>query len=632
MKPICSLLLTTSIAALMMAAPAWAQEARPDADPAEQTAPGAEPEAHASEQDDTGEAPTVENGEDGEPEGTELPPEPVVAIPAEWAPVPTDENERSAYGLYLAARAAVARGDTATGATLLQQTYELVPEQPRVREQAFTAAILAGDLNFAAGIVPDAEGTSPSITEAGQLIRGIELYLDRGARHANRLFAERPVDLPHDRAAVYAQVWIAAEAGDWDRALADPPTDFDPISALVARSHRARLLEMRRRHDEAEAEWKELNAHAVAGPLFRLGYGEFLERRNRRDEAAALYDAAIEARQADARLIEARQRIERGIRPPSLPRYREGVAAALRIAADQMIAQKAYEFAAVYLRLALQVEPSPQTQLFIGQSLINANLAGAGRAVLAEVPRDAGALFASARAQRGLSFDKADMNEEALAEFRLAAEVAPEDASIAYALANMLIKMERYDEALDVLNGPLLNTAQQGPEVRFLRGASLEALGRADEAEAELWAALQLNQEDPNILNYLGYLWVNSGKRVDEGAALIARAFASDPDNGNIQDSLGWAQFKQGNLAAALENLEQAVVKEPANAEINDHYGDVLWAVGRQREAGYQWQRVLTLAVEPERRAEVEAKLKERLGVVVETAAGDDTAGEQANK
>jgi len=177
-----------------------------------------------------------------------------------------------------------------------------------------------------------------------------------------------------------------------------------------------------------------------------------------------------------------------------------------------------------------------------------------------------------------------------------------------------LIKMKRYEEALQVLDGPVLNHAQQGYEVRFLRGAAYESLGRIDEAEAELWNAYQGQPNNPTVLNYLGYLWVDSGRRVEEGAALIARAFAADPQDGNIQDSLGWAQFKQGQFEQALENLEQAVAKEPANAEINDHLGDAYWAVGRQREAGFQWERVLTLEVDDERRAEVEAKLRERLG------------------
>ena len=94
---------------------------------------------------------------------------------------------------------------------------------------------------------------------------------------------------------------------------------------------------------------------------------------------------------------------------------------------------------------------------------------------------------------------------------------------------------------------------------------------------------------------------------------MIARAFAADPSDGNIQDSLGWAQYRRGQYDQAVENLEQAVAKEPANAEINDHLGDAYWRVGRRREAGWLWNRVLTLDPDAERRAEVERKIAQGL-------------------
>ena len=106
--------------------------------------------------------------------------------------------------------------------------------------------------------------------------------------------------------------------------------------------------------------------------------------------------------------------------------------------------------------------------------------------------------------------------------------------------------------------------------------------------------------------------------------AHMARALALEPENGNIQDSLGWAQYRQGDYSAAVDSLEQAIDKEPANAEINDHLGDAYWAVGRQREAGFQWNRVLSLEVEAERKAEVEAKLRDKLG---QAPTGDKGAG-----
>ena len=116
------------------------------------------------------------------------------------------------------------------------------------------------------------------------------------------------------------------------------------------------------------------------------------------------------------------------------------------------------------------------------------------------------------------------------------------------------------------------------------------------------------------MLNHLGYLWVDSGRRVRQGAEMIARAHAAEPDNGNIQDSLGWAQYRQGDYELAVQTLEGAVDKEPANAEINDHLGDAYWRVGRRREAGWQWSRGLTLETDPARRAAVERKLAEGLG------------------
>ena len=94
---------------------------------------------------------------------------------------------------------------------------------------------------------------------------------------------------------------------------------------------------------------------------------------------------------------------------------------------------------------------------------------------------------------------------------------------------------------------------------------------------------------------------------------MIARAHALEPDNGNIQDSLGWAQFKQGQYETAVVTLEQAVDKEPANAEINDHLGDAYWKVGRRREAVWLWNRVLVLDPDDERRAAVERKIADGL-------------------
>jgi tetratricopeptide (TPR) repeat protein len=536
-----------------------------------------------------------------------------VAFDPDWTPVARDPIGRSAYGLFLAGKIALTRGEAATGARYLTEAHALEPAQETVRAQTFTSVLLAGDLDLAASLAPTDAAAPPALREAGKLVDVVQTFARGDAESAYARLRARPVGAPHDAAAMLVAPWLAAAAGDWGQALAPVPAGADPLMALLARQQRAVLLESRRRHDEAEAELRSMAEAPGAGSLLRLPYGEFLERRGRRREALAIYDAAIAADEADASIAYARERAARGGQPPALPGLRAGAAAGLTAAAGRASAEGAHEFAVVYLRLALNLDPAPGTRLRLGQALQAARLEAPSRAVLEGVgPQDPNA-YAAARLQLGLSLERDGRSEAALVVLREAAAAAPDNPVVLRVLATQLVTLDRYDEALALLNGPVLNTADQDPEVRFLRGAVYEELGRVPEAEAELWAALQANPEDPILLNYLGYLWVDSGARVTEGAEMIARAWAAQPDSGNIQDSLGWAQYRQGQYETAVDTLEQAVSKEPANAEINDHLGDAYWRVGRQREAGFQWRRVLTLDPDAGRRAEVERKLAQGL-------------------
>lgn len=554
-------------------------------------------------------------------EGEETPAPIIEAIPPVWSPSPRDEMGRTAYGLFLSGRSALSQGAFEQGAEFLGAVQTLTPEQPSVTEQATTAALLAGDLSYAARAASFDASLSPAIGEAAELVSAV-LDFERGeARRANIRLKADPVSAPHARAGALVSPWIAAAAGDWETALAEPNPTGDPLVVVFGRYNRAQLLELRRRHDEAEAVLRSLVDNPRTAPVFRAPYAEFLERRGRRDEALAIYDAGIAAGSADPALTLARERAASRGRPPALPSLREGAAEALTIAARQASAENADQFAVVYLRLAVALDRTPETLYLLGQTAAQEeDLRDLGLSVLAEVPEQPAVVHAAAQVQRGLTLAAEERNEEALAAFQAAQGSAPDDARIAQVTAGQLMQLERYEEALTVLNGPLLNTADQTADIRFLRGAAYESLGRIPEAEAELWTALQAAPNEPVYLNYLGYLWVDSGTRVAEGAEMIARAHAADPEDGNIQDSLGWAQFRQGQYDVAVETLEQAVAKEPANAEINDHLGDAYWMVGRRREAGFQWNRVLTLDPDAERRAEVERKLVD--GLIPEASVG----------
>ncbi|MCA3701142.1 MAG: tetratricopeptide repeat protein [Brevundimonas sp.] len=556
-------------------------------------------------------------------EGQETPAPTIDAIPRVWAPSPRDETGRTAYGLFLSGRSALSQGEFEQGAAFLSAVQTLAPEQPSVMEQATTAALLAGDLSFAARAASSDTSLSAAIGEAADLVSAV-LDFERGdARRASSSLKADPVAAPHARAGALVQPWIAAAAGDWEIALAEPNPTGDPLVVVFGRYNRAQLLEHRRRHDDAEAVLRALVENPRTAPVFRVSYGEFLERRGRRDEALSVYDAAISAGSADPALSLARARAASRGRPPALPSLREGAAEALTIAARQASSENAEQFAVVYLRLAVALDRTPETLYLLGQTATQEeDLRDLGLSVLARVPEQPAEVHAAAQVQMGLTLAAEDRREEALAAFQAAQRSSPDDARIAQVTVGQLMQLQRYEEALVLLNGPLLNTVDQTADVRFLRGAAYESLDRIPEAEAELWTALQSEPNEPIYLNYLGYLWVDSGTRVAEGAEMIERAHAADPEDGNIQDSLGWAQFRQGQYEIAVDTLEQAVAKEPANAEINDHLGDAYWMVGRRREAGFQWSRVLTLDPDAERRAEVERKLLDGLTPEASVGAG----------
>ncbi len=540
-------------------------------------------------------------------------------IPKLWAPVPRDVHGRTAYGLYLAGRLATARGVGEDGAAYLAAAQRLTPEQPLVREQAFLAALVAGDLDDAVASVPSGPEVTPVVAQIGRLVAVVQTYAGGDARGALTMLRQDPIQAPHALAGTLLTPWVAAAAGDWTAALAEPPEAAGSPVQWILRYDRARLLEIRRRFEEAEAEYAALVAAVPQETAFRAGYGAYLERRGRYDEAVALYAAAPQAPAQALRLQVLTERAQARRDPPVLD-VRGGAAEALTTAAEIISSVGGEQFSPVYIRLALSIEPTDQRRMALGGALVRTRLmAGAREAYAAVSDRDP-VVFAAARSQIAQIWLEEDDVEKATAEYRLAVAALPENPLTAYFLAGVLVQQERYDEALALLNGPVLNTPRQGAEIHFMRGAAYESTGRIDEAEAELWAAIQQQPDEPVFLNYLGYLWVDSGRRVAEGAEMIARAHAAAPDNGNIQDSLGWAQYRQGQYDIAVTTLEEAVAKEPANAEINDHLGDAYWQVGRRREAGFQWTRVLSLEPEPERRVEVERKLVEGLDTDASTA------------
>jgi tetratricopeptide (TPR) repeat protein len=201
------------------------------------------------------------------------------------------------------------------------------------------------------------------------------------------------------------------------------------------------------------------------------------------------------------------------------------------------------------------------------------------------------------------------------------------------AIGNILRARKMYAEAIPIYDQALALVPH--PEKRdwvyyYARGTSYERIKNWTAAEADLQKALSLYPDQPLILNYLGYSWVDQGRNLKEGMAHIEKAVALKPDDGYIVDSLGWAHYMQGNFKEAVRYLERAVELKPDDPVLNDHLGDALWRVGREREARYQWDEALSLKPEPEDEVKIKKKLES--GLTEQAPQAVSTAGKQAAK
>jgi Flp pilus assembly protein TadD len=513
--------------------------------------------------------------------------------------------------MFLAGQGALNQGASQDAARFFDQARAQPGADEMVSERAFTAALLSGDISRAAALAPASPDASEAAKRMGVLVRGVE---DLAQDHGKEAYAELTspgVAFPHKAAAALLAPWAAAMAGDVEASLARPEVRGDKVVDYFGELGQGLLFERAKRYDEAETDLKEAASGETPSEIAILTYGAFLERRGRRLDAVALYEAALGQQDSDA-LAEAKARASTGKPAPPMPTLREGAAQALLAPTATMIAAKQSQIALAYLRLLLRLDPGRNDAwVMVGDLMQASGDTEAARAAYRHIKPGA-AEYAAAQGKLAWTYDEAGDHETALKIARAAAASGDSDARLT--LADLLRANDKYEESAQLMTQ--LIKAQATPDWRlyFGRAVSLEKLGRWSEAEADLQTALKLRPDEPELLNYLGYSWIDRGVRLKEAMAMVQKAVDADPRSGAMVDSLGWAYFKLGDYKHAVEKLEEAVELDAGDPEVNDHLGDAYWKVGRRDEALFQWRRVLTLKPDEAMRAKIEAKLASPLG------------------
>jgi tetratricopeptide (TPR) repeat protein len=183
-----------------------------------------------------------------------------------------------------------------------------------------------------------------------------------------------------------------------------------------------------------------------------------------------------------------------------------------------------------------------------------------------------------------------------------------EDLEVFSAMVSIYQRAKRFDDAQNVLNKAMQRFPNE-EQVYFLQGSVYEKQKKDKEAEKAFRKALELQKDDPAVLNYLGFMFADRGIHLEEAERMTQKAVQADPTNGAYIDSLGWVYFKQNRLDRAEEYLKRAIIFLHNDSSIHDHLGDVYFKTKRYEEARAEWSKSLQLSTEQEEIDRVKKKL-----------------------
>jgi tetratricopeptide (TPR) repeat protein len=507
-----------------------------------------------------------------------------------------------AYADLLIARVASARADYDVATDRYLSAMRRAPDDRTAVEGALSAALAAGDAARAEAIGrridwEDAPGGA-HLVRAAVAIR--ESNWSRARAELDGVEAAAGDQL----VARMLSVWVDIAQGRVDDVLMDlgPLAQVQPYGSLFA-YQQGLALDLGGRQEAALAAFDVAARGGMQLPLATQRQADLLARRGDLDAARALL--AGDGSEQHAALVAARARLDAGqpVAPTPLTAAR---AASISIHGLAMIFQREGDPAtgASTLTLVLVLDPqSDAARVSFAQALSVSDRADAALAFLDQVPDGSDFASLARRLEAWVLFDS-ERKDEALELARALAQSG--DLRDQKNLADLYRAAGQFDEA-EPLYASLAAESPSDWRLRFALGAARERLGRWDEAEADFQRALTLSPEQPEVLNYLAYGWVERGERLTEAMAMLERALAQRPNSAAIIDSVGWAHFRAGDYGRALDYMEQAVALAPADAVLNDHLGDVYWRLSRRLEARFQWRRALML--EPENARAIEAKI-----------------------
>ena len=556
------------------------------------------------------------------------PPLPSPERPGALAPAPQQASEGAGFGSYLAGRHASYHNDQQAAASYLLDALAGDPQNTRLLHRTIIALAAGGRMSEALPLAAKLSQLDPE-SEIARLLVFVDAIATMDLERAKRHLAALSRDGVYGLLAPMLDAWVEFGLGDMDgafQAMSPLATHkaYEPYFAF----HAGLISDLSNRPSLADEYYRKA-VQSVPGGTMRVvaAFGSFLERRGRRDDANALYRGYLESNPGALWLEPAIRRVAAGdVADIEVADVRAGVAEVLFGIGKLLPQDSGSEASLIYARMALHLRPDfPVARVLVAEVYETLDRSKEAVAAYRLIPEDS-AFGWTARLRAATNLASLKRIDEAVALLRTMVGEKVERTDAAATLGDILRFSERYAEASLAYDIAVTRTGSFKPRhwhLLYSRGVTLERTKQWDRAEADFLRALELSPDQPLVLNYLGYSWLEQGVNHERAQAMIEKAVSLRPNDGYIVDSLGWAFYRLGDFENAVRQLERAVELMPNDPIINDHLGDALWQTGRRIEARFQWRRALVLGAEEEAAAEIRRKLSRGLQAEVD---GDDDA------
>jgi tetratricopeptide (TPR) repeat protein len=547
-----------------------------------------------------------------------------------------DLTPPSASGNFLAGSEALTALRTPDAARFLADAAAEQWDNPLVLNRAFIAFAANGEIERSADIANRIIQLDPG-TQLARIVVAAEAIKQRRYEAALRVLDNLGADTFEGITGTILKAWALTGAGraeEADKVLSQVEGGLEEFLVF----HRALMAEVAGDSDTAQTLIDEALGYDPFNADVVEAYGRIYGNAGRFDEALDAI-VAYEARGLNHPLIAAlKTTLANKQRPgPFASSVQSGVSRMFHAIGVSFVRDGTNDLALVLERLSHYLDAhNDMAAIVTGQIYDAADQHELANAIYEALPATS-PLKPMATVRMAGNLDAMGDRTEAIRRLSNIVTSNPDDLEAISVLGDLQRADKQYAAAADTYSKALALTGGNTPGdwlFHYVRGITYERSDQFSLAEKDFLRALELNPDQPQVLNYLGYSWVDKGLHLDRALGLIEKAIEATPNDGYIIDSLGWAYYRLGRFDEAVNKLELAVTLLPNDPEINDHLGDAYWRVGRKLEAGFQWKIAYAMDTEGNVKKRVEPKLTGGLDaapVTEDSAPVEPVPGEQAS-